>query len=323
MTGKRVVHIGLPKTGTTTLQKFLFQGHPWILPALQTRLRRDDFSRVVLRSLLEEGYAAPEKLARIIDKRANGESVLAVSDEALTFGEFMMRSEHWTIVNDHWRTAQRIREMLGPCEIVVVLRNQVDYLVSYQKQMIRMNREPVRPLEERLDVWERSSNGRFLSALDYRELYDAYVAAFGVGHVHVFLFEQWRSDFSAMGERIAELLEVDPAEARGQLEGAHANRTPDSVREVRREFAFLEPLMKKTGLKRLVPPALAKALKRAAFEPRAIPQLSEDARTRIRAMFDDGNRALFDRLGIDGHGMGYFSEVPSDRQPSSRSVGVS
>jgi hypothetical protein len=57
--------------------------------------------------------------------------------EALTLGEFMLRATRWAVRSDHIATARRARAVLGDAQVLIVLRNQADWLESWHLQGLK------------------------------------------------------------------------------------------------------------------------------------------------------------------------------------------
>ena len=90
---KVVVHIGLPKTGTTTLQEALFSTFPGIAYIGQTNIRESRTSKLILKSLLTNQSSDDAK--NVLLKIEENTNKLIISDEAITLGEFMLRGPIW------------------------------------------------------------------------------------------------------------------------------------------------------------------------------------------------------------------------------------
>jgi hypothetical protein len=126
------VQIGLPKTETTTLQKLFFARHPEVRYFGQTNFREDPDAETVLRALTLEQDAneAAGEARDIIANSLQARHSLVISDEAISLGEFMLRAKHWPIRSGHRATAERAHRILGDAHVLIVIRNQVDWLQS-------------------------------------------------------------------------------------------------------------------------------------------------------------------------------------------------
>ncbi|MEX0450734.1 sulfotransferase [Spiribacter sp. 218] len=311
MHDRPLIHLGYPKTGTTTLQEHLFRGHEEIVAFQQPDQRKDPATHAILRALLESGRTDFSR-ARAAIERCNGANKrLVVSDEALTFGEFMSRSSVYPIRSDHSATAERIRSLFGEAKIVVFVRNQANLAVSFQRQLMKRGLESPRPVCEYLDSMNARTDGRMSKALDYEAMYDAYCAVFGPTHVHVFVYENWVSDFGAAAKALAVIAGVDPDLAVSLVRGHNKNVTKSGYTEFRQYPAVSKRTIRRLNgarkkLARFLPRSAARVLRQALLVDREYPAVDKASRERIVAEYAASNRRLFDRLGIDGEALGYW-----------------
>ena len=124
------VHIGLPKTGTASLQRLVFARHPEIAYFGQSNIRTsDDTIRIMKALLVDNDHSHNEQVddvTAVIDDALRQHRGVVISSELLSCGEFMRRASIWDITTDHLAIARRIRKFLGVVDIIVVLRNQAD-----------------------------------------------------------------------------------------------------------------------------------------------------------------------------------------------------
>lgn len=291
---KAAVHIGLPKTGTTTLQEHFFACHPEIAYLGQTNLWQNDDAKTVLRGLLLDGSVDPAR--RVVDRLAGGPKRLVISDEALSCGEFMQRAAKWPIVTDHGAVAERIGAVVGDPRIIIVLRRQDDWLESWYRQGLKTGKYVAKGFDAWLaDELGETARDRLFGLLDYAKLVETYRDRFGSQRVDVHFFEAYKADFHTMAGRIARSLDVDPALAEELVRDRAANVSGDT-------YDGAPPLLKrlarsKTGrLAAAWLPAASSRLRSALRRERPYPSATAEDKAAIRERFRDSNRHLFDML---------------------------
>ncbi len=124
------VHIGLPKTGTKTLQAFLFGEHPelWYMGALQQDARRRGRGKAGKWRDAECGEIARCVMGRVPNSQLVecGEISRKVLDRAREQGrQFLMSAEGLSLNGAPTRLdrARKLQQVFGDCQILIVLRN--------------------------------------------------------------------------------------------------------------------------------------------------------------------------------------------------------
>src|SRR5262245_15188582 len=140
LSARILLHVGLAKTGTTSLQELFFAAHPQIRYYGQSNFRCDSNARIVLRAL-EVGNVTDMAAAKMILSHAAQERpAIAISHEVLTLREFVIPPTHWPVCPGHVATARRARAVLGEAHVLIVLRNQADWLESWHRQGLKTGR---------------------------------------------------------------------------------------------------------------------------------------------------------------------------------------
>jgi hypothetical protein len=213
--GSRILlHIGLPKTGTTSLQELVFSAHPEICDFGQTTVWDDPDAKTVLKALLLGDETDSAAARSILADAARRRPAIVISDEALTLGEFMLRATRWPVRSDHVATARRARALLGDAQVLIVLRNQADWIESWRLQGLKSGKYVETDYRGWLEQDLGASAERLLTLLDYDALYHAYCQAFGPGQVHVRFYERYSDRFDDLAAECAELIGVDAERAR-------------------------------------------------------------------------------------------------------------
>ena len=283
------------KAASTTLQEHLFSRHsglhhlgvPWRNDRLAesfTSMLRDEvyhFDSARLRSACEAEIETAAKESRIA----------SLSAEAFTVCDRANRV----------MTAERLREAFGPAKVVVVLRNQIDWLSS------RYVHNYVKPIPEtRLDFddwlvshWWRDTFS-YRHHADFDTMLRVYEGVFGMENVHVLLFEDLAKDRAAVITDLATLANIDVAEALKHTAAAHNEKRATHLGYLRRRLRVLPEV----SFRRYLPDSIYDALT-SSVGGRMNPTYSEKWRLEIEEYYRDGNAKVAQRYKIDLGARGY------------------
>ena len=302
------LHIGLPKTGTTSLQALCFEQHPDISYFGQTNVWDSLEAKTVLKAILFDNNDAQlrDDANKVINKFLSNDKPLVISDEALSLGEFMLRAGRWPIKTDHELIAKRAYEVLGEAQVLIVLRNQPDWIESWQKQGLKNSKY----IERNYDLWLKNDLGEsaqhLFSLLDYEKLYKAYANVFGVDNVHVKLYENYTQSVEEIGVDFLCLLGIDPKRTQGimadkkkNVSGKKFNALPTAMYKIIRTKNIKKIIS-------LIPKSIKNPLRKILQVEKKYISLDEGCKTKILRDYEDSNRRLFDLLGINAEGLGYF-----------------
>ncbi|MEC9368530.1 MAG: hypothetical protein VX871_07535 [Pseudomonadota bacterium] len=298
---REVIHIGFPKTATTTLQDHLFGMHPGIMsvarPFADKRIG-DLCTALAIGDDMEFDQAGLS--AAVGRARSQARAVIIYSDE--------------TVVNTSIRSiaAKRLKALMPDAHVLAVLRSQTSSLASMYANSGRRLRPAPEPyggrhvnFEEYLTFNFANPSRGFLQTLDYARILSVYEKLFGRERVHVLLFEEFISDPRAFAGKLAKVLGLDPGEVARHLEGRHSHqRTAESVaryQALRSRFLWGVPLSR-------VVPGAAK-IKKVLFafwgdKPLKV-VYPGDWESKIGDLFREGNRAISDKYGPPLERYGY------------------
>jgi len=223
-----IVHVGFAKTATTTLQRGVFARHSGLsyaaaperggadavgaaMAELRERLQQplgDGFDVVRCRRLYEE---------RIAPAASSGRPLL-LSDEDFSFqGSIDLGLEARRVVG-RIEKAERLRALLGPARVILVVRHPIDWMRSLYLQKLRGYGKKYRRIDG-FDRWlaahwdRRDERASHASNLRYFELADAYAQLFGRGNVSVLAYEQLVREPESFMSAAARAAGVDQGEA--------------------------------------------------------------------------------------------------------------
>jgi hypothetical protein len=194
-----IFHIGFHKTGTTFLQKNLFESHP----SLQ-RVNRFSVNRIfIFPNDLEYSKAGAREFVKNEMEKAKRESCTPIfSNEGMTGG-------HSTGGYNLVRIAERIHHAAPDARILIVIREQRSMLLSLHAQYIKAFGSL--SFAQYINPTHTNRNEVFHSVtLEYDRLIEEYISKFGSSCVKVLPFELLAVNPTKFIRGVAELCGLDP-----------------------------------------------------------------------------------------------------------------
>lgn len=291
------LHIGYPKTGTTTLQAHLFAKHPQIdylgkyIPGLgyETQEIGHLINHIISANGMRLDTGACRSLKAILDERRHNSQAKSIVISTESF--LHVAGTDFNILVD------RILEAFAPCRIMVSIREQFDLLLSFYRthgkygQYVFVHKEqseelsfPIN-LDRWLDINMRTIDRNIPGILYYGEVDKILQSKFGDKDFDFFLYEDMRDDFQNYVGSLSRFLGIDADTSWDLLRGRHENpsavpggQTLDGRGEAR---LYLSPIL---------------ADARHVASDASI-RLDPGRMTEIRALYADSNR----RLARHGH----------------------
>lgn len=204
-----IVHIGLPKTGTTSLQRELFVRHPQLaligkpLNRLHAGMQRL-FSAMLRLEPWEYRRVEPELVALIPELLDRPGDTVLISEEELATGTLGARVDRLTI-------ARRLSRLFPAAEIVFTIREQGDAMRSMYGELCRLGAVDApfpRWAAHTLALPETAAG---LHLFRYDELLELYGELFE--RVHVTVYEELREHPEVFIRGLSDILRVDADEA--------------------------------------------------------------------------------------------------------------
>lgn len=210
--GQVFIHIGVPKTATSTWQENVFSKHKDI-NYLGIPFKDDGIAELMERIVNEDSLFYNESKSRdLFDKcignRIAGDKPTLLSFEVLT--KVAQRPFNKGAA-DFGLVAQRIRQLFGDAKLILTIREQKSQLVSMYLQLCQRwyKRGDYIPF----DSWIYSQLGHpdhmWIPSVLYSDIARYYEKLFGCGSLTVFLFEEFVNDESAYAGKISGYLGVD------------------------------------------------------------------------------------------------------------------
>jgi glycosyltransferase involved in cell wall biosynthesis len=312
-------HIGVPKTGTTFLQKRLLQRHSQIhyighYNAAESRPLRPIAGRneqidCLLKELLFENHGRPDlALSRGIYDR-----------EILPFqSQGMLPVWSWEVMIDgpvevRIKRANNLREIFGEARILITIRHPVSLVCSAYLMYLNRNNlsylyRKEAPylvgLDEWLDMNKFNTDTVPRSFLDYARNIEIYAQIFGRDSMKILLFEDLLADQDAYIRSVCEFMEIDVEEAflltrnvrqRSGWSEAQFQRLKDikhsPVRSLVFRYASMRQRRKMLGFD-------AQSVRKDT-SPKKRMDLSEAWVKWVEDLTRSGNRHLADKWGLD------------------------
>ena len=231
-----VLHAGLPKTASTMFQNHLFAQHTEVdfLGTYHERhwrqwnKCRDAQVQELLNELVFRRFKTPDfdraqKLFHeAIRPSLTTGKVPVWSWESLSLSSRRLRR----------RRAENLQKVMGPCRVVILLRNPIKLVESVYFQHLK--RENVggkyqrfrRPWLHTIDSWLESSwshRGAPAHHLDYATTIDLFAEVFGRDQVGVFLFEDLVQNPTEFVQSLAHFIGIDPVQSLHLTQQSRAN----------------------------------------------------------------------------------------------------
>ncbi|MFZ0869884.1 MAG: hypothetical protein WAM90_04050 [Rhodanobacter sp.] len=298
-----IIHPGFIKTGTTSLQDFLFFVHPQVFamghphrPGVDARMAH------ALRRI--EGFDAdPQELRSALTtalEACPAHRVPVLSDEGLA------GVPHLTAT-----IAKRLHDHFPQARILFTIRRQQDMIRSFYGRHGRVLVNAPAPYKDRHvgfqawleHAWLNRPDG-VLGVADYARTIEIYRTLFGAERISVFLLEEWTADETAFANRLSSVLGVDAATTRQLLahRHTHGQETSRYVRydRLRKRFRVADRLMASL-------PASLRAVGRGflAQGDRQRIEYPPGWQDKLSELYRDGNRQLIERYGVALHEHGY------------------
>lgn len=213
------IHIGYPKTGTTTLQNELFARHDDIF-YLNEHIDRSFFQELfyarenhIKRS---KGFFR-EELRKI--RIPEGKSVVFSTESFTSYGMFFVHNPAPMVQSIDPNTIARklaiIFKEAGVFDNVYIfgsIRKQDDLIKSNYAQMYNRYFKPYKQTKNFrvfLEYALANKNNFILDTLQYNSVFEEYESLFGASHVKVFVYEKMKFEEELFYKELASFLQID------------------------------------------------------------------------------------------------------------------
>jgi len=220
MTAPILIHIGMPKAGSTSLRMGLMCRCPeWEFVGIQAfgyRGAESEWGRQLYSALLHVCTAEESQYKRmrgellaLVEARPNKDRPLLISDEKLTTSHYFISSTPYA---DRTLVASRLADLFGEARILFVIRDQHTFLPSVYGQMLRSGSLPFMSYDRWINdqiTRHRLQSPSVLPIAEYDTVVESYDRNFCESNVDVALFEDYVDDAMGIYQQIADRLNVD------------------------------------------------------------------------------------------------------------------
>lgn len=228
-----VLHVGWPKTATTSMQVALF-AQSGRFNYLGKYLPHHDFQSREIHDLVwscQMHGRAQWRTTR--DRLGNAITAAAGRSRKLPVLSTENMIHPWSQSPDV--VAARLKEIVPEARVVMVIREQVALLRSWYRwhggygQYLFLNKliddmcEFPLTLSEWMQFQFQAPDRNIIGCLDYDDVVAAYEEQYGPSQVHVLTYEQLNHDPQGFADQLAPVLEVSPDVVRAAMTGSFEN----------------------------------------------------------------------------------------------------
>jgi hypothetical protein len=215
------LHIGYPKTGTTTLQNFLFPHHPE-LHYLNNEIHESNVITQICYARENHFKRNIEKYASVLERATLDSSLKFVySNESLTSFSLFFRSYPnpyiWTV--DPNNIARKLKwffidtKIFDTVSIIITIRKPDDLIKSIYAQVYNLvyKRFKVTNTFEKFCnyVFKNDEIGNIKDTLHYYDIVKTYEQLFGKENLLILVFEEFRLNDLAYITKLARFMNID------------------------------------------------------------------------------------------------------------------
>lgn len=229
-----LIHIGVPKSGTTSLQFGLFPAHPQIRYLGKPwwdesiGLEKSVAAHRFVDSLWQDDTFSfdweigRQRFKEAVAPRAGGRTCVVISEEGLAAA----------LAADRWVTASRLRAFFGEARILITVRNQIDALYSlyrwyYTRGLVSGSARRFIGDCRTYDDFRGEFADFPLRQYRYAALYACYCEIFGKERVLVLPFEWMTGETERFAAELARFAGLDAAQTVTCLKNqSRKNRSP-------------------------------------------------------------------------------------------------
>lgn len=294
---KVFIHIGYPKTATTTLQNHLFSNLTRFDLIGQPITKENEDVQKIIHTITDcetLDYNADDLRERI-ERCVSDDKQLLISEESLSTGSSLSgrvsRSE----------IAYRLKSLFPNAKIIVILREQKSIIKSFYLQKKKIDKNFKVDFN---DWFESNKNNQHkenvFQYLYYEKLIELYDKLFGEENIKILLFEDFKYNLTPFVRELTDFLGEDFDS--DKLGRKHDNKTVTGatlmLRTMNEKYSFI---------KRLVPKRLKHFLKCKAQNGKVMKvELNEQQIHYINSVYSDTNKVLSKRYGLNLKDYGYY-----------------
>lgn len=237
---KLVIHIGYPRTATTTLQSVLFYNlHKRDKIKYFGKSYSDEHKYNIAREIFRN-WIARENSWHEIQVNFSSKKVNLISLDELTFPEYFTRNyleeklnKSNPLVYPEKISRLSFLDEIDNLEILVTLRNQMTAIYSHYTQLYKYFHLKN---DKNLKSWEDYLNNglnkekSILSTYYYNDILKTYARIFGDQNIKILFFEDLKKDKKYFKQELAHVLEMNPNTIRDDFLGKQKNKRKKTSR---------------------------------------------------------------------------------------------
>jgi hypothetical protein len=214
-----VLHVGFHKSGSTTLQRALFERHPEIANLGEPREEPNAFE--AMRGVWDSCHFKPKKRTPLDVEKSRRHWKQAMAEVPsgkvpLFSKESLTQCEYYEAAGDR-RIAERLHSVVGPARIIIVVRHQIRLIESLY--LFHAKGARYEPAEQ----WLRARSNGPMQIYSYHAMAQPFVEVFGRENVAIFMFEDLKTDAAELARRMCEFIGVDPERGAALMRGERRN----------------------------------------------------------------------------------------------------
>lgn len=260
------VHVGYPKSASTTLQKTLFSKHSDILnlglyPTNNIGVDTKETSEDSI--YLNDGYLKIfyDNMTKLNEKeyaKSNNEFLfnekikkyILATDKKVIFSHERFTSVFFAY-KDYQVKAKRLYNFFPNAKILFIIRNQYNWLMSQYRDHPfdprNLSSGKATTFDEWFEIASTDKSIKLMDNLDYYNVIQYYEDLYGRQNIGVFQFEELITDLESFSQKISDFLEINKDKTQEILSGQHENKGVSNIYNYYRQFkrSYLKNLSKK------------------------------------------------------------------------------
>lgn len=208
------LHIGFSKTGTTTLQRSVFQHHPQIYylgKIYKSQHARQCLSAEIYDFLTPLLWTTNEQYNRELSNKFLKDKLLPrVEPDQMILGSWEGLGQQGG--ESFLKSMIRLKDVFGQCKLLITIRNPITRLPSLYLQHLRGNQKQLAGKFVTFEKWlsnQEAKLGGLKQIFDYRTYIELAINTLGSKNVGVFLYEQFDSEPEKYLCGISHFLDID------------------------------------------------------------------------------------------------------------------
>jgi hypothetical protein len=318
-----VIHIGYPKTGTTTLQKHFF-------PKLETHeyLGKDDlsqrdtgFSYLIKKRVFDNinMIKSYESLSELIYKKIKSKAL--ISDEDFIFNCLRpnLDSSDIQFISTN-EVARRLKQIFTEdkfkVKILIVIRRQDELILSLYAQSYRhfySKLVSTDTFEKFYALFLQNENNSLNYVLEYDKIYKEYKELFGNSEIEVMPYEQLLISPDIFYENICNLLNIDTDNLNLEILSKFENVRRHGLIKKTRKYTLLDifkssPIVK-ININPIVKRQVKNCLRALVLPSKSVDKtiiLSQEQRIAIMNRYNESNIKIDEEFSLNLKSYGYY-----------------